>query len=170
NLQVLVSSSCDFQSWLQVWILPQPKNSSFQKNLFWIKFQLTVRNLYPQGMVKTTNPKHTPPTSNHPADKQTPPQYKAEKPDATAEPSDACPAAPILGGQSHCAKDHCPITTALHTAEDRTQQSKRLAQSPHFANAPPPALQKQSPSRESAPSPKKEPQHPDQRTCPAPIP
>ncbi|KAK5616586.1 hypothetical protein CRENBAI_006131 [Crenichthys baileyi] len=45
-----------------------------------------------RGTVKTTNPKHTPPTRNHPADKQTPPQCKAEKPGATAEPSDARPA------------------------------------------------------------------------------
>ncbi|KAK5600774.1 hypothetical protein CRENBAI_010352 [Crenichthys baileyi] len=42
-----------------------------------------------RGTVKTTNPKHTSPTRNHPAVKQTPPQYKAEKRDATAEPSDA---------------------------------------------------------------------------------
>ncbi|MEQ2249287.1 hypothetical protein ILYODFUR_027740 [Ilyodon furcidens] len=27
-----------------------------------------------RGTVKTTNPKHPPPTRNHPADKQTPPQ------------------------------------------------------------------------------------------------
>ncbi|KAK5619822.1 hypothetical protein CRENBAI_006779 [Crenichthys baileyi] len=64
-----------------------------------------------RGMVKTTNPKHTPPTRNHPADKQTPPQYKAEKPDATTEPSDAPPAAPTHGGHSRHAQDHCPNTT-----------------------------------------------------------
>ncbi|KAK5616998.1 hypothetical protein CRENBAI_005475 [Crenichthys baileyi] len=45
-----------------------------------------------RDMVKTNNPKNTPPTWNHPADKQTPPKYKAEKPDATAKPSDARPA------------------------------------------------------------------------------
>ncbi|MEQ2265761.1 hypothetical protein XENORESO_012187 [Xenotaenia resolanae] len=71
-----------------------------------------------RGTVKTTNPTHTPPTRNHPADKQTPPQYKAEKPDAIAEPSDACPAAPTLGGQSCRTKDHRPNTTARHTAEE----------------------------------------------------
>ncbi|KAK5606577.1 hypothetical protein CRENBAI_018364 [Crenichthys baileyi] len=59
-----------------------------------------------RGTVKTTNPKHTPSTRNHPSDKQTPPQYEAEKPDATAEHSDARPAAPTLGAQSRCAKDH----------------------------------------------------------------
>ncbi|MEQ2299652.1 hypothetical protein AMECASPLE_017379 [Ameca splendens] len=66
--------------------------------------------------------KHTPPTRNHPADKQTPPQYKAEKPDATTEPCDARPAVPTLGGQSRCAQDHCPNTTTCHIAEDRMQQ------------------------------------------------
>ncbi|KAK5607771.1 hypothetical protein CRENBAI_012066 [Crenichthys baileyi] len=39
--------------------------------------------------MKTTNPKHTPSIRNHPADKQTPPQYKTEKTDATAERSNA---------------------------------------------------------------------------------
>ncbi|KAK5598416.1 hypothetical protein CRENBAI_011869, partial [Crenichthys baileyi] len=33
-----------------------------------------------RGTVETTNPKHTPPTRSHPADKQTPPQHKTEKP------------------------------------------------------------------------------------------
>ncbi|KAK5613556.1 hypothetical protein CRENBAI_019818 [Crenichthys baileyi] len=65
--------------------------------------------------VKTTNPEHTPPTRNHPADKQTPPQYKPEKPDATAEPSDALPAAPTFGGQSRHAQ---------HAITRRTERSK----------------------------------------------
>ncbi|KAK5609293.1 hypothetical protein CRENBAI_012830 [Crenichthys baileyi] len=39
-----------------------------------------------RDMAKTTNPKHTPPTRNHPEDKRAPPQYKAEKPDSTAKP------------------------------------------------------------------------------------
>ncbi|KAK5603373.1 hypothetical protein CRENBAI_008975 [Crenichthys baileyi] len=59
----------------------------------------------------TTNPKNTPPTRNHPADNQTLPQYKAKKPDATAEPSNARHAAPTLGGQSRCTQDHRPNTT-----------------------------------------------------------
>ncbi|MED6253415.1 hypothetical protein ATANTOWER_029054, partial [Ataeniobius toweri] len=44
-----------------------------------------------RGTAKTTNPKHTQPTRNHPANEQTPPQYEAEKPDASAGPSDARP-------------------------------------------------------------------------------
>ncbi|MEQ2226735.1 hypothetical protein ILYODFUR_030358 [Ilyodon furcidens] len=87
-----------------------------------------------RGMVKITNPKHTPPTRNHPADKQTPPQYKAEKPDATDEPSDASPSAPTLGGQSRCAHYHRPNTTACHTAEDRMQQRAPKAKAVHKAH------------------------------------
>ncbi|MED6295475.1 hypothetical protein CHARACLAT_032232 [Characodon lateralis] len=75
-----------------------------------------------RGTAKTTNPKHTQPTRNHPANEQTPPQYEAEKPDARAEPSDARPAVPTPGGQSHHAQDHRPNTTARHTAEDGMQQ------------------------------------------------
>ncbi|KAK5613226.1 hypothetical protein CRENBAI_025886 [Crenichthys baileyi] len=63
------------------------------------------------------------PTSrNHPADKQTLPQYKAKKPDATATPNDARPAAPTHNGQSRTTQDHHPTTTACHTTEDRTQR------------------------------------------------
>ncbi|KAK5605132.1 hypothetical protein CRENBAI_024931 [Crenichthys baileyi] len=76
---------------------------------------------FDRGKVKTTNPKHTPPTRNHPADKQTPAQYKAEKPDATAEPGDAHPAATTLSGQSRHAHDNHPNTTTCHTAEGRMQ-------------------------------------------------
>ncbi|MEQ2242302.1 hypothetical protein ILYODFUR_034477 [Ilyodon furcidens] len=39
-----------------------------------------------RDIAKTTNPKHTPPTRNHPEDKRAPPQYKAEKPDSTTKP------------------------------------------------------------------------------------
>ncbi|KAK5614665.1 hypothetical protein CRENBAI_006255 [Crenichthys baileyi] len=56
--------------------------------------------------VKTTNAKHTPPTRNHTTDKQTPPQYKAEKPHAITKPSDARPTAPTHDGQSRIAQDH----------------------------------------------------------------
>ncbi|MEQ2256836.1 hypothetical protein ILYODFUR_028201, partial [Ilyodon furcidens] len=75
-----------------------------------------------RGTVKTTNPKHRPPTRNQPADKETPPLYKAEKPDATAEPSDACPAAPTHRGQSHHAYDHHPMPPQ-HAIEWRTECS-----------------------------------------------
>ncbi|MED6256289.1 hypothetical protein ATANTOWER_023370, partial [Ataeniobius toweri] len=75
-----------------------------------------------RGTIKTTNPKHTPHTRNHPADKQTPPQYKAEKRDGTAEPSDACPTTPTLRGQSCHPQDHRQSTIARHTAGDRMQQ------------------------------------------------
>ncbi|MED6250060.1 hypothetical protein ATANTOWER_024048 [Ataeniobius toweri] len=46
-----------------------------------------------RDMVKTTNQKHTMPTRNHPAEEQTPSQYKAKKPDASAKPSDTHPTA-----------------------------------------------------------------------------
>ncbi|MEQ2284727.1 hypothetical protein AMECASPLE_024497 [Ameca splendens] len=75
-----------------------------------------------RGTVKTTNPKHPPPTRNHPADRQTPPQHKAQNPNATTEPSDASPATPTHRGQSHHAQEHHPNNTAHQTAEDRTQQ------------------------------------------------
>ncbi|KAK5622121.1 hypothetical protein CRENBAI_009961, partial [Crenichthys baileyi] len=71
--------------------------------------------------VKTTNPKHTPFTRNHPADMETPPQFKAKKPDATIKPSDVYPTAPTHYGQSRTTQDHHPTTTARHTAEVRTQ-------------------------------------------------
>ncbi|KAK5619686.1 hypothetical protein CRENBAI_009321 [Crenichthys baileyi] len=87
------------------------------------------------GTVKTTNPKRTPPTRNHPADKQTPPQYKVEKSDATTKPSDARPAAPTLRGQSCRAQGHCPNTTAHHTVEDRTQERAPKAKAVHKAHA-----------------------------------
>ncbi|MEQ2238611.1 hypothetical protein ILYODFUR_034912 [Ilyodon furcidens] len=95
---------------------------------------------------KITNPKHTPPTRNHPADKQTP--LQAEKPDATAELSDAHPAAPTPSSQSRRAQDPCPNTTACHTAEDRTRQKAhkvKAVHKRHTANAPPPAPRKEDP-------------------------
>ncbi|XP_047216716.1 proline-rich protein 2-like [Girardinichthys multiradiatus] len=58
----------------------------------------------PKGTARTTNPKHIEPTRNHPANEQTPPQYEAETPDVSAEPSDARPAAPTPGGQSRRAR------------------------------------------------------------------
>ncbi|MED6237540.1 hypothetical protein ATANTOWER_027264 [Ataeniobius toweri] len=71
-----------------------------------------------RGTVKTTNPKHTPPTRNHPADKQTPPQHKAENRQAQRRP----PCRTKHGGQNRHAQDHHPDTTARQTAEDRMQQ------------------------------------------------
>ncbi|XP_047242455.1 extensin-like [Girardinichthys multiradiatus] len=76
-----------------------------------------------RGTVKTKNPKHRPPTRNQPADKETPPQYKAEKPDATAEPSDARPAAPTPGGVAR-KKTHNEANKRqkAHTAKIKTHQ------------------------------------------------
>ncbi|MEQ2180913.1 hypothetical protein GOODEAATRI_006142 [Goodea atripinnis] len=74
------------------------------------------------GTANTTNPKHTQPTRNHLANEQTPHQYEAEKPDASAELSDARPATPTPGGQSRRAQEHCPNTTPHHTVEDGMQQ------------------------------------------------
>ncbi|KAK5609286.1 hypothetical protein CRENBAI_012823 [Crenichthys baileyi] len=72
------------------------------------------------------------------------------------------PASATLGGKSHWAQDHPLNTTACHTMEDRTQQSKSHAQSPHCANALPPA-QNKAPRHKSAPPRKEGPQHLDQR-------
>ncbi|MEQ2289549.1 hypothetical protein AMECASPLE_034228 [Ameca splendens] len=94
----------------------------------------THPSIRPLDMVKTTNPKHTPPTRNHPADKQTPPQYKAKKPDATAKRSDARPAGTTHDGQSRTAQDHHSTTTARNTEEDRTQQRAPKAKSMHKAH------------------------------------
>ncbi|MEQ2206385.1 hypothetical protein XENOCAPTIV_028721 [Xenoophorus captivus] len=69
-----------------------------------------------RGTLKTTNPKHTPPTRNHRADKQTPPKHKAKRPNATAQPSNARPAV-----QNTEARATHPDTTARQTAEDSTQ-------------------------------------------------
>ncbi|KAK5603625.1 hypothetical protein CRENBAI_003396 [Crenichthys baileyi] len=65
--------------------------------------------------------------NSKPAKLQFPPSqchtsYKAKKPDATTEPSNARPAAPTQGGQSRHAQDHRPNTTARQTVEDRIQQ------------------------------------------------
>ncbi|XP_047208461.1 extensin-like [Girardinichthys multiradiatus] len=84
-------------------------------------------------MAKTTNPKHSQPTRNHPAHEQTPPQYEAEKPDASAELSDARPAAPTPEGQSCRTQDHRPNTTARHTAEDEMQHRTPKAKAAHKA-------------------------------------
>ncbi|MED6259361.1 hypothetical protein ATANTOWER_021503 [Ataeniobius toweri] len=51
-------------------------------------------------------------TRNHPADRQTPPQHKAEKPDATAEPSNAHP-------EAHT---HTEARAAMHKTTDPTPQ------------------------------------------------
>ncbi|KAK5617644.1 hypothetical protein CRENBAI_002380 [Crenichthys baileyi] len=126
-----------------------------------------------RGTVKTTNPKHAPPTRNRPADKQTPPQYKAEKADATTEPSNTRPAAPILKGQSRRAQDHCPNITARHTAEDRMQQREPKAKAVHKAHTlqiRPHQPTKNKASCEYASPQKEEPRHPGPRTCQTPIP
>ncbi|KAK5603581.1 hypothetical protein CRENBAI_004522 [Crenichthys baileyi] len=74
-----------------------------------------------RGTVKTTNPKHTPPTRNHPADKQTPPQYKTEKPDATAEPSDARPA--VQNREARAPMHRTTTPTPQHAKKRRTERS-----------------------------------------------
>ncbi|MEQ2159696.1 hypothetical protein GOODEAATRI_025693, partial [Goodea atripinnis] len=87
-----------------------------------------------RGTARTTNPKHTEPTRNHPANEQTPPQCEAETPNASAEPSDARPAAPTPGGQSRRTQDHHPNTTARHTVEDGMQQRAPKAKAAHKAH------------------------------------
>ncbi|KAK5618819.1 hypothetical protein CRENBAI_010567 [Crenichthys baileyi] len=71
-----------------------------------------------RGMAETTNPKHTQPTRNHPADKQTPPQHKAERPDATAKPSDARPA--IRNMEARAARNRTTTPTPRHAKQRST--------------------------------------------------
>ncbi|KAK5614875.1 hypothetical protein CRENBAI_010494 [Crenichthys baileyi] len=54
-----------------------------------------------RDMVKNHHPQAH--TTHHGPPGQTPPQYKAEKPEATAKPSIPCPAVPTQDGQSHTA-------------------------------------------------------------------
>ncbi|MED6250271.1 hypothetical protein ATANTOWER_028197 [Ataeniobius toweri] len=68
-----------------------------------------------------TNPKHTPPTRNHPADKQTPPQHKAERPNATAKPSDARPA--VQNTEARAATHRTTTPTPQHAKQRRTVRS-----------------------------------------------
>ncbi|KAK5619756.1 hypothetical protein CRENBAI_007968 [Crenichthys baileyi] len=75
----------------------------------------------PRGTVKTTNPKNTPPTRNHPADKQTPPQHKAERPDATAKLSDARPTKQNVEGKATTHRTTNP--TPQHAKQRRTECS-----------------------------------------------
>ncbi|XP_047246486.1 basic proline-rich protein-like [Girardinichthys multiradiatus] len=126
-----------------------------------------------RGTARTTNPKHTEPTRNHPANEQTPPLYEAETPDASAEPSDAHPATPTPGGHSRRAQDHHPNTTARHTVEDGMQQRASKAKAAHKAHTAqmyPYQPPKNEAPHESAPPRKEDPHHPGPRTCPTPIP
>ncbi|XP_047208473.1 early nodulin-75-like [Girardinichthys multiradiatus] len=75
-----------------------------------------------RGTARTTNPKHTEPTRNHPANEQTPPQYEAETPDASAEPSDARPAAPTP--EVRAAVHRTTTPTPQHAIQWRTECSK----------------------------------------------
>ncbi|KAK5618924.1 hypothetical protein CRENBAI_007681 [Crenichthys baileyi] len=80
---------------------------------------------YAQGKDASPVGLHSPPrcrTSNIQAS-----QYEAENPDATAEPREACPTSPTLGGQSRRTQDQRPNTTARHTVEDRMQQRAPIA-------------------------------------------
>ncbi|XP_047226632.1 extensin-like [Girardinichthys multiradiatus] len=101
-----------------------------------------------RGTVETTNPKHTPPTRNPPADKQTPPQHKTERPDATAEPSEACPA--VQNTEARAAAHRTTTPTPQHTKQRRTAHSnehpkRKPCTRPTPCKCAPPALQKQSP-------------------------
>ncbi|MEQ2309140.1 hypothetical protein AMECASPLE_035521 [Ameca splendens] len=74
-----------------------------------------------RGTVKTTNPKYTPPTRNHPADQQTSPQHKAEKPDATAESSNAGPAVQNMEARATMHRTTTP--TPQHAKQRRIERS-----------------------------------------------
>ncbi|XP_047226608.1 proteoglycan 4-like [Girardinichthys multiradiatus] len=75
-----------------------------------------------RGTARTTNPKHTEPTRNHPANEQTPPQYEAETPDASTEPSDTRPAAPRP--EVRAAAHRTTTPTPQHAIQWRTECSK----------------------------------------------
>ncbi|KAK5618827.1 hypothetical protein CRENBAI_010576 [Crenichthys baileyi] len=119
-------------------------------------------------------PSHNNPPREHPGKQAKPhPKYEAQKPDASAEPSDARSAAPTPGGQSRHAQDHRPNTTARNTAEDRMQQrapKAKAAHKTHTAQVHPHQPPKNKAPCESAPPRKEDPQHPGPRTCPTPIP
>ncbi|MEQ2189634.1 hypothetical protein GOODEAATRI_027211, partial [Goodea atripinnis] len=88
-----------------------------------------------KGTVKTTNPKHTSLTRNHPADKQTPPQYKAEKPDATHPLRSTHTWRPEPMRTGSPPQHHSTSYSGGQNAA-KSAQSKRCAQSPQCANMP----------------------------------
>ncbi|KAK5604706.1 hypothetical protein CRENBAI_012446 [Crenichthys baileyi] len=94
----------------------------------------THPSIHRWGHGENNNPNYTPPNMNHLADKQTSPQYMPEKPNATAEHSDAHPATPSLGCQSRRGQNHRSNTTARHTADDRMQQRAPKVKAVHKAH------------------------------------
>ncbi|XP_047210689.1 extensin-like [Girardinichthys multiradiatus] len=97
-----------------------------------------------EGTAKTTNPNYTQPTRNHPANEQTPPQHKAKKTDASAELSDARPAAPRPGDPS----EPPPPDTKGTGVSNRNQDKE-----PETEPEPPKTKQRPHPSRANHPSP-----------------
>ncbi|MED6237410.1 hypothetical protein ATANTOWER_024383 [Ataeniobius toweri] len=112
-------------------------------------------------MVITTNPKHTPPTRNHPTDKQTPPHYKAKKPNATTKPSEARPASPTHNCQSRTDQDHHHSTT-YSGGQNAAKSKTKAVPKAHTAQIPT-SLPKIKPPCESAPPQTEDPQYPNPR-------
>ncbi|XP_047230912.1 extensin-like [Girardinichthys multiradiatus] len=119
-----------------------------------------------RGTVKTTNPKHTPPTRNDPADKQTPPQHKAEKPDVTTEPSDARPA--IQNTEARAGMPRTTTLTPQHAKQLRTERSNKHPKQKPYTKP----TKYNSPTRKPTPKPTKgiEPKEPKPKPTKKPRP
>ncbi|MEQ2302301.1 hypothetical protein AMECASPLE_005393 [Ameca splendens] len=99
---------------------------------------------------------------------QTPPQFKAEKPDATIKPSDDRPTAPTHDGQSCTAPPQHAIQQRSEHSKEHTKQKPCIK--PTLRKCTPTSLPKIKPHSESAPLLKEDPQHPKPyNTCLTPI-
>lgn len=73
-------------------------------------------------MVKTINPKYTPPTRDYLANKLIPSRYKVEKSNVITELSDVCSVALTCDGWSSITQDHYLTITAHNIVEGKMQQ------------------------------------------------
>ena len=73
-------------------------------------------------MVKTINPKYTPPTSDNLANKLIPSWYKVEKSNVITELSEVCSVALTCDGWSSITQDHYLTITAHYIVEGKMQQ------------------------------------------------
>ncbi|KAK5600794.1 hypothetical protein CRENBAI_009956, partial [Crenichthys baileyi] len=93
-----------------------------------------------RDMLKTTNPKHTPPPRNHPANKPTPPQYNAEKPNATTKHTEASPTDPNPPGlpRNPAPGQHAPgiLSTQAHPRPTQEQHGHQASNQCPLAQAP----------------------------------
>ncbi|MEQ2241973.1 hypothetical protein ILYODFUR_030902, partial [Ilyodon furcidens] len=98
----------------------KPSNSSPRANATATR-TLHILPYVHRDTVKTTNPTDTPPTRNHPAAKQTPPHYKAKKPDAITKK----PTLQYLHTKARAAPQRTTTPPPQHTIKQRTEHSKK---------------------------------------------